>query len=213
MKPFTYITIVALLAFTIFSYHQGRAELEQERNPQPVVYSVATLASYQQPPALPDGLSRMLGEREVFIGPQLDDQQLTKFLAAYRIDHVIDLAHESKAERILADRVERFIVEKTGATYWPLNIEGKNNRLNQQALGTIDSLVDTGQPVFIHCLHGIHRAKVAAGRAYARDGYRWETIVDLLGWEPVVNNSTYDRYTNDVWEQVARFQSPVKGSK
>ena len=203
-----------MLIVCVCLYHTSAADLDIENHEVPTVYEASMIQfQRQQPPALPETVFRMLGERQTFIGGQLDDQELTRFLARNRVRHVIDLAHESAAEAILADRVERFIVEKNGGVYWSFNIEGRNNRLNQTALATIDSLMDSGEPVFVHCRHGQHRAKAVAGRAYARDGYRWETIVDLLSWEPVVKNSIYDRYTNDVWEQVARFNTPENARK
>ena len=50
------------------------------------------------------------------------------------------------------------------------------------------------------------------GVAAASDVYKGK-IVDLLEWEPVVNNKKYDRYTNDLWEYVQQFNHPLNVSK
>jgi hypothetical protein len=201
---FFYVLFVLLVC--VYLYHAGQSHLRSEATQAAMTPS---LQRTQPAPKLPDGVGQMIGKyRMVFVGEQINAEQLTEFLATYDIRHVIDLANEAKAEKILPNREERFIVEKTGATYWPFNIEGENDRLNQVVLATIDSLVDTGLPVFVHCRNGIHRVGVVKGRAYARDGRRWKEVVALLRWEKVVIDAKYDSYTNDVWEAVQALNQP-----
>jgi hypothetical protein len=207
-----FVFICTFLGFCIFANqgadHQPTANLRELKKP-------AADRSYT-PPKLPEGVFRLYGNRPVFIGPQLTEEALEVFLSSYPILHVVDLAKEKKAQAILTNEAEKAICEDFilfPANYYPLNIEGRGGQLNETALAFIDSLVDTYQPVFIHCRNGVHRAKVPAARAYARDGYKFNTIVDLLKWEDVVTNSQYDRYTNNVWEYAQQFNHPIISKK
>ena len=193
----------------VILYHQSGTHQKTEANLASMMPAMARPAKTAK---LPDGVVRMMGSRQVYSGPQLNADELTSFLASYQIDHVIDLAHEAKAETNLSDATERFIVEKTGATYWPLNIEGAGSQLNSKVLSTIDSLLDSDEPVFVHCLHGIHRVGVAKGRAYARDGRNWPEIIALLRWEKVID-TIYDRYTYNVRSAVVKYQISLNRSK
>ena len=211
MSLLRYTTLVAAAIFALFCYHQGRgasANLAEAVKP-------AAQRSYTPPP-LPPGVVRLHGTRPVFIGPQLTADQLDAFLHDYAIEHVVDLAAEAAAEQILTTEAERAICEDYTlfpVHYLPLNIEGRGGKLNEAALVLIDSLVDTYKPVFIHCRHGQHRAKVPAARALARDGYHWPGIVDLLHWHDVVRTSRYDRYTNNARIYAEQFHHPVTLTK
>lgn len=197
-----YTGSVFTMIFLVVLYHQSGTHQKTEANLASMLPAMARPANTA---ALPAGVVRMMGTRQVFTGPQLTADELTRFLASYQIDHVIDLAQEVKAEAKLTNATERFIVEKTGATYWPLNIEGAGSQLNNKVLSQIDSLLDSGAPVFLHCLHGIHRVGVAKGRAYARDGRNWPEIIALLRWEKVIDTPIYDRYTYNVRSAVVKY--------
>lgn len=204
MNGLKYFAFVGAMLFTTFAYHQGRgstANLEQQTRP-------AAERDYT-PPALPPTVHRLYGNRPVFIGGQLDASNLDDLLYDYGIEHVVDLAAEKAAEDILTNEAEQALCTAAGATYYPLNIEGRGGRMNGPALTFIDSLVDSYAPIFIHCRHGEHRAKLIAARAYARDGWKWGTIIDLLHWGPVVRNPQYDRYTNNAWAYAQKFNYPV----
>ena len=190
---------VMMMIFLLVIYHQSGEHMKAEAT------QAAMMPMIPLPANIPAGVGRMVGQRRVFVGGQLIAEELTTFLASYQVDHVIDLAAEAKAEAILPTATERDIVERSGATYWPFNIEGRAGQLNQAVLTQIDSLLDSGEVVFVHCQHGIHRVGVAKGRAYARDGLPFNEIVQRLGWQKVVGDVKYRKYVNDVFQQAENY--------
>jgi len=212
ISPATYIVSLMIITFCVYASSAGEQQREYERAsmvPQARI-SAENPRQILTPVALPDGVGKIQGDPQVYYGPQLDGDALYAFISNFDIAHVVDLASEAKAEAILDGATEHAICKRFGTQYYAFNIEGAGNRLNPQVMASIDSLVGMNQPIFIHCRNGIHRAKVAAGRAYARDGYQWQAIVDLLEWAPVVNNPKYDRYTNDLWEYAQLFNYPLE---
>ena len=215
ISPATYIVSLMIIVFCVYASSAGEQQREYERAslvPQ-VRISAEKPRRILPTAALPNGVGKIEGDLPVYYGPQLDGEAIYSFISDFDIAHVVDLASEAKAEAILDGATEQAICTRFGTQYYALNIEGADNRLNQQVMASIDSLVGMNQPIFIHCRNGIHRAKVTAGRAYARDGYPWQAIVDLLEWAPIVNNPKYDRYTNDLWEYAQGFNYPLNVSK
>ena len=146
---------------------------------------------------LPHTVHHVPGTR-IYYGGQLEAGELGAFLGAKGIRHVVDLAHEDKAEAILPGYAERDLVTRRGAQYYALWIEGAGDRVNGRTIMTMDSITQLGEPTFFHCRNGVHRAKVPAGRALAARGYTFGQVVRILGWGRVVGDGRYARYVASV---------------
>ena len=145
---------------------------------------------------LPTGVIRLYSPTgpQVFVGPMLTGAQQTKFLAANGVARVIRLNLERAALRQQDTTAQRRAIRP--ATLHAFNVDAApKGQLNEVALVEIARLIATSPgPVYVHCQHGVHRAKLVGGLYYARRGYRSHTIYDLLGWWPVVRNPKYEKY-------------------